>query len=132
MTNNEMEELKLCLESNILPEKGGMFPIIINILSKCSDTLYEADRFKEIFSPFILCRYLSMREDLFPYAEYLSSVFSTSKLSSINFYKLAYKLIPKQRNTFIRYIKKQKSEKDQNKEEIINNKNDIRSNLMEL
>ena len=108
MTKDELKELKLCLESNILSDKGAMFEIIFNILSKCSDTLYNADRFKENFSPFLLCRYLSMRSDLFPYAEYLSTVYSTSKLSNINFYKLAYRLIPKQNNTFIRYIKKKK------------------------
>lgn len=134
MTKEEIDELKLCLESNILPEKGGMFNIIINILTKCSDNLYNADRFKESFSPFLLCRYLSMRSDLFPYAEYLLTVYSTSKLSNINFYKLAYRLIPKQNNTFIRYIKKQKSEKSLDDKEIINNNNNdnIRSNLMEL
>lgn len=132
MTKDELEELKLCLASNILPEKGGMFNIIINILTKSSDTLYEADRFKEIFSPFLLCRYLSMRYDLFPIAEYLSTVFSTVKLSNIDFYKLAYQLVPKQNNIFIRYLKKQKNDKSAIDEEIINNKNDIRSNLMEL
>ena len=132
MTKDELEELKLCLASNILPEKGGMFNIIINILTKSSDTLYEADRFKEIFSPFLLCRYLSMRVDLFPIAEYLSTVFSTAKLSNIDFYKLAYQLVPKQNNIFIRYLKKQKNDKSAIDEEIINNKNDIRSNLMEL
>ena len=132
MTKDELEELKLCLASNILPEKGGMFNIILNILTKSSDSLYEADRFKEIFSPFLLCRYLSMRDDLFPFAEYLSTVFSTSKLSNIEFYKLAYQLVPKQNNIFIRYLKKQKTDKSRIDEEIINNKNDIRSNLMEL
>lgn len=132
MTKEEFEELKLCLESNILSDKGGMFEIIINILGKYSDTLYKADKFNEKFSPFILCRYLSMRDDLFPYAEYCSTVFSTSKLSNIELYKLIYGLIPKQKNMFIRYLKKNKSEKDLNKKEIINNNNDIRSNLMEL
>ena len=132
MTKEEFDELILCLESNILPEKSGMFEILINILSKSSDTLYEAERFKETFSPFILCRYLSMRDDLIPYAEYLSTVFSISKLSNEEFYKLAYQLIPKQKNMFIKYLKKPKGEKVSNKEKIINNKNDIRSNLMEL
>lgn len=132
MTKEEFEELKLCLQSNIIPENGGMFNIIINILTKSSNSLYEAERFKETFSPFLLCRYLSMRDDLFPFAEYLSTILSTSKLSNVEFYKLAYQLIPKQTNSFIRYLKKQKSIKNQNNEEIINNKNDIRSNLMEL
>ena len=132
MYKDQIEELKLCLESNILPEKNVMYAIVFNVLLKCSDTLYNADRFKELFSPFMLCRYLSMREDLFFYAEYLSSVYSTAKLSNVDFYKLAYRLIPKQRSSFIKYIKKQKNDKSTNNEEIINNKNDIRSNLMEL
>lgn len=130
MNKGQIEELKLCLESNILSDKSGMFEIIFNILSKCSDTLYKAERFKEIFSPYLLIRYLSMREDLFFYAEYLSTVYSTSKLSNIDFYKLSYRLIPKQKNTYIRYIKKIKFKKDLDNKKIINN--NIKFNLMEI
>lgn len=126
MTKNE--ELKLRLESNDIQ---AMYEIVINILGKYSNNLYLADNFESIFSPFILCRYLSMRSSLIPYAEYLSTVYSTSKLSNVNFYKLAYSLIPKQSNLFIKYIKKIEKNKKKN-EEIINNKNEINSNLMDL
>lgn len=127
---NKSDELKLRLESN---EVYAMYEIVINILSKYSDNLYKADNFNSIFSPFLLCRFLSMKNDLLPYAEYLSTVYSTSKLSNIDFYKLSYALIPKQNNSFIKYIKKKEKNKTKEKDNIINNNNnEIASNLMEL
>lgn len=127
---NKSDELKLRLESN---EVHAMFEIVINILSKYSDNLYKADNFNSIFSPFLLCRFLSMKNNLLPYAEYLSTVYSTSKLSNIDFYKLSYALIPKQNNSFIKYIKKKEKNKTKEKDNIINNNNnEIASNLMEL
>jgi hypothetical protein len=126
---NKSDELKLRLESN---EVFAMYEIVINILAKYSKNLYLADNFNTLFSPFILCRYLSMKNELLPYAEYLSTVYSTSKLSNVEFYKLAYALIPKQRNSFIRYIKKSEKKKTKTNDNIINNTNDIFSNLMEL
>ena len=130
MTKEELDELKLQLESNVFPDNGGMFCIMINILAKCSDNLYEAEDFYKYFSPYVLCKYLSMREDLMPYGEYLSTVFSTAKLTNLQFYKLAYQLIPKKKFLFIKYLKSQKEEKIENNR--INNKNDILTNLMEL
>lgn len=126
----KLDELKLRLESN---EVLAMYEIVINVLAKYSDDLFLADNFNTIFSPFIMCRYLSMKSDLLPYAEYLSTVYSTSKLSNVEFYKLCYQLIPKQNNHFIKYIKKsgknQASKKDNVKDEVINNN---KINLMEL
>ena len=126
----ELEELQLRIESN---EILSPFEIIINILGKFSDNLYLADNLKKFFSPFMVCRYLSMRNSLLPYAEYLSTVYSTGRLSNIEFYKLVYQLIPKQKNIFISYIKRP-TEHLNNKtdKEIINNKNEICTNLMEI
>jgi len=121
------EELKLKIESN---EIGAMFEIVINILMKYSDDLYNAENFDKIFLPFILCRHLSMRESLIPYAEYLSTINSTSNLTKKQFYKLAYNLIPKQSNSFIKYILKKEKEKIAiNK---INKRNDIKNSLFNL
>ena len=128
---NKSDELKLRLESN---ELLAMYEIIVNILAKYSDNLYEAENFNSLFSPFVTCRYLSMRNELIPYAEYLSTVYSNSKLTNVEFYKLCYNLIPKQKNSFIRYIKKmeKKKTKDDSKSIINNNNNEIATNLMEL
>ena len=123
------DELKLRLESN---EIIAMYEIVINILLKYSDTLYLADNFNSLFTPYILCRYLSMKTSLMPYAEYLNTINSTSKLSNVEFYKLAYALIPKQKNSFIKYIKKIEKKNSKDKDNIINNKNEIVNNLMEL
>jgi hypothetical protein len=126
---NKSDELRLRLESN---EILAMYEIVINILAKYSDSLYTAENFNSIFSPYILCRYLSMKTNLLPYAEYLSTVYSTSKLSNIDFYKLSYNLIPKQPNSFIKYIKKKELKKDKTNKIEINNTNKIYNNLMEL
>ncbi len=123
------DELKLRLESN---DVSAMYEIVINILLKYSDNLYLADEFNSIFSPYILCRYLSMKKSLMPYAEYLNTINSTSKLSNVEFYKLSYALIPKQKNSFIKYIKKAEKKNSKDKDNLINNKNEIVNNLMEL
>lgn len=126
---NKTDELKLRLESN---EVFAMYEIVINILAKYSDNLYVSENFNSLFTPFILCRYLSMKNELIPYAEYLSTVYSTSKLTNVEFYKLAYALIPKQKNSFIRYIKKSEKKKIKANDNIINNTNEIATNLMDL
>ena len=121
------DELKLKIQSN---EISAMYEIVINILMKYTDKLYEAENFEKLFIPYILCRYISMKESLVPIAEYLSSINSTAKLSKIQFYKLAYSLIPKQKNGFIKYILK----KEKNKKEINNNNenNIIENSLFNL
>ena len=73
-----------------------------------------------------------MKTSLMPYAEYLNTINSTSKLSNVEFYKLAYALIPKQKNSFIKYIKKIEKKNTKDKDNLINNKNEIVNNLMEL
>lgn len=118
------DELRLRIESN---EISAMYEIVINMLMKYSEDLYKAENFDKLFIPYILCRYISMKQNLMPIAEYLSKVNSTAKLSKVQFYKLAYKLIPKQQNSFIKYILK----KEKNKKEINNNnENNIVKNLL--
>lgn len=96
-------ELVLKLKSK---EFTAMWEVVVDILLKVSGQLDENTEFTTKFSPFLLCRYLSMREDLLPYAEILNIINSTSKLTQKQFYRLAYKLVPKQRNGFVKYIKK--------------------------
>ena len=102
-------ETILKLKSN---EFSAMWEIVADILLKVSGKLHENPEFQKIFSPFLLCRYLSMRNDLMAYAELLNTINSNSKLSSVQFYKLAYSLIPKQKNSYIKYIKKMKKDKE--------------------
>ena len=110
------KESILRLKSNDI---SAMWEIVENILLKVSDNLYEAENFNKIFSPFLLCRYISMRKDLLGYAVILSQVNSCSKLTNEEFYKFAYELIPKQSNDFIKYIKKQKKEEKTDETELI-------------
>jgi hypothetical protein len=112
------EEIVLKLKSN---EFSAMWEIMIDILLKVSGTLYEnEEEFQKVFSPFLLCRFLSMREDLIGYADLLNTISSNSRLSNKQFYKLAYQLIPKQRNGYIKYIKKLKKDKKKNDNDEIN------------
>jgi hypothetical protein len=120
-------ELKMKLESN---EFSAMFELVIDICMKYSGQLYLSENFEKLFSPYILCRYISMRHSLIGYANILNQVNSTSKLSKKQFYIFAYNLIPKQTNSFIKYIKKK--EKKDNAPSIINNKNDANDTKMNL
>ena len=71
-----------------------------------------------------------MKPSLIVYAEYLNLI--QNVLTSEQFYKLAYKLIPKQKNGYIKYIKKinKKTKINLTDEEI--NSNNISSLLFEL
>ena len=108
-------ELKLKLESH---EFSAMYELVADILQKVSGgNLHECDAFQKVCSPYLLCRYISMREDLIDYAHLLNVVNSNSKLTNEQFYKFAYNLIPKQRNGYIKYIKKPEKKKSKQKED---------------
>lgn len=84
-----------------------MYDIVEDILTKTSGgTICEGENFEKFFTPYMLCRYLSMRAELHQYAEYLSFINSMNSLSNRRFYKLAYNLVPKTDDTWIAYIKK--------------------------
>ena len=120
-------ELKMKLESN---EFSAMFELVIDICMKYSGQLYLSENFEKLFSPYILCRYISMRHSLIGYANILNQINSTSKLTKKQVYIFAYNLIPKQSNSFIKYIKKK--EKKEKAPSIINNKNDANDTKMNL
>lgn len=113
------EELRLKLESN---EFSAMYELVTDILTKTSGgNLHKSPEFSKLFSPFLLCRYISMREDLINYADLLNTINSNSKLTNEQFYKFAYQLIPKQKRDFIKYIKKTGNKNIQKNNNDINN-----------
>jgi hypothetical protein len=104
---NNLEELNLKFESK---EITSFFDCLTDILLKVSNgQLYTYDGFKKYFSKVMICRYLSMKQSLMIYAEYLNKV--QYNLTNEQFYILVYNLIPKQSSGFIKYIKKSKKEK---------------------
>jgi hypothetical protein len=125
------DETRLKLESH---QFDLMWELVLDILLKISGKLFLSENFEKIFSPYILCRYLSMNTRLIDYAIYLNSVNSNSNLSKEQFYKLAYSIIPKQQNSYIKYIKKIKKEDTKNKNDDTNNlKNiELNNNLFEI
>ena len=80
------------------------FDILKNILNKRIPNMESDLEFSSKFSSYMLVRYLSMREDLLPYAEIIQK-FQCSKLDETFVYKWAFRHIPKSKNTFIKYIK---------------------------
>lgn len=83
------------------------------ILTKDKPKEYYLDHaeFDKYFSSYMLARYLSMRQDLIIYARLLNHL-NTAKLSGRNLFDWAWETIPKQRNGYIAYIKKEKKAKD--------------------
>ncbi len=100
------------------------YEIIVDILTKISGgKLHETcSKFNSLFSPFLLCRYLSMKTSLIGYSEILNQLWyrnGNETLSKEQLYILAYNLIPKQHSGFIQYIKKPEKKNEKN----INNSN---------
>ena len=108
MDNNEKKLKQYKIEHL---EIDNFFDCMSDLLLKLTNgKLYKSNDFDKHFSPFMVCRYLSMSKHLLPYAEYLNTV--QTILDKKCFYQLAYSLIPKQKSSFIRYIKKPKKIKD--------------------
>lgn len=93
-----------------------LFDIIGDVLTKKSGQLHTEPDFDKTMSSYMLVRYLSMSDKLSPYVEVLNSIQCT--LDKVQFYKFAYKIIPKQNSGFLKYyVTKPKKKK-------INNDND--------
>ena len=101
--DDQFEKIRLKLEAN---EFEFFYELVIDMLAKISGKLYLSSKFDSLFSPYMLCRYISMRPNLLKYAELLNLVNSVSKLTKIQFYKFAYAVLPKSEYVFIKYIKK--------------------------
>ena len=101
--------------------KKGIFQtpwdIYLDIVQKHSGgTLWKAHNFEEVFSPFMLCRFLSMDKSTVEIASFLSTMEARDILTNAEMYKLAYKLV-KQSNWIPKYIKKDQDKKTAKKEE---------------
>ena len=118
--DNQFDKIRVKLEVN---EFEFFYELVVDMLAKISGKLYLSSKFDSLFSPYMLCRYISMRQDLLKYAELLNFVNSTSKLTKIQFYKLAYAVLPKSEYVFIKYIKKPEvsHEEENNKINDLNN-----------
>jgi hypothetical protein len=129
MAINSQEFLKNKILSG---EIETFFDCLADILLKYSNgKLIESDKFKKVFSPYMLCRYLSMRESLVEYAEYFNLLQGT--LTSEQIYLLAYNSTPKQNTGYIKYLKKtNKSNQEKNQENINSNNDELNINLFEL
>ena len=80
------------------------------LLKKSGGKLPEEPEFGKFMSNFMLVRYLSMQNNLLPYAQILNKYQCT--MSSLEMYTWAYNNIPKQKSAWIKYIsKKKKKEK---------------------
>jgi hypothetical protein len=92
------------------------FDILSDILLKKSGgTLCDHPEFKKVFSSYMLCRYLSMRDSLLKYAELLNRY--QTQIDAEQMYRLAYNIVPKQKSGFIKYIKKIKPKKQKDSDE---------------
>jgi hypothetical protein len=92
-----------------------LFDIIGDVLTKKSGYLHTDPDFDKTMSSYMLVRYLSMSDKLLPYVEVLNSIQCT--LDKVQFYKFAYKIIPKQNSGFIKYyVTKPKKKKAINRD----------------
>lgn len=113
---------------NIKIETGqcdNFYEILTDILTKVSGGNLDktCSKFKTIFTPYMLCRYLSMKSSLSVYGEVINQLWyrnGVEILSKEQVYQLAYQLVPKQKSGYIQYIKKP----EKNKEKTINNLNE--------
>ena len=87
----------------------NFFQIVDDVVTKRDGRLHEDQDFRRHFSSFMLVRYLSMRSSLMPFAEILNNF--QGVLTPEQFYRLAYNMVPKQSNGFIKYIGKKKKTK---------------------
>lgn len=110
----------------------AMWELVVDILTKISGKLDQCEKFQTVFSPYILCRYISMREDLMQYADLLNTFNSNSKLTNAQFYHLAYQLIPKQRNCYVKYIKKIEKKRRKDDDDLIINSFKEKSSLFDI
>lgn len=78
-----------------------LFDIVSDVLTKKSGNLDSDCEFDKNMSNFMLVRFLSMIDKLVPYVEVLNSVQCT--LNKVQFYKFAYKIIPRQSSGHVNY-----------------------------
>lgn len=82
------------------------FDILKNILTKEKENLEDDINFDSVFQPYMLVRYLSMRDSLLPYAGLIQTL-QNAQIDNRTIYQWAYKHIPAG-NPYIKYIAKPK------------------------
>jgi hypothetical protein len=87
-----------------------IFNILNDVIRDKTGNLISEPEFEKDFNTFMLARYLSMRRDLEPFANYLNKY--GSKLSKENLYHYLLKSIPQDNQVFIKYISKTKKKKE--------------------
>lgn len=83
-----------------------IFDLFKDIIKEKRGHLIDDPQFFEVFNLWMVVRWLSMREDLIPYAQWLNKY--GSKMTIENCYHYLLVVIPRQNNYFIKYIKKSK------------------------
>lgn len=81
-----------------------VFDIIKNILNKADGHLEDNPNFDSAFIPYMVNRYLSMRDELIPFACIMQGLMS-AQIDNRTLYQWLYKHIP-QSNPYIKYISK--------------------------
>ena len=102
--------------------KKGVFQtpwdIYLDVLQKHSGgTLWKAYNFEEVFSPYMLCRFLSMDKSTIEAAVFLDVMNSRGVLSNAEMYKLAYKIVKPNGSWIPKYIKKEAEKRSAENEE---------------
>ena len=102
--------------------KKGIFQtpwdIYLDILQKHSGgTLWKAYNFEDVFSPYMLCRFLSMDKSTSDLAVFLDVMNARGVLSNKEMYKLAYKTVKPNGSWIPKYIKKDTDKKAAKKED---------------
>lgn len=86
-----------------------IFDILNDILRDKTGKLHLQPGFEKEFKTFGLAKWLSMRNDLMPYADFLNS--NAKILTKVDAYKALVTMIPPTNSTWIKYIKKDKTDK---------------------
>lgn len=97
---------------NMKKQKLNLFGIIGNILKKTGDKTLDP-YFNESFNLYMIARYISMKPALIEYANFINKY--NGILNKKEIYKYLYKNIPKQKNSYIKYIKKEKNDGKKNR-----------------
>lgn len=87
----------------------NIFDILKDIISLKTGKLHLQPEFKKAFNKFIIIRYLSMDKRFEKIAEELNVYAIQKHITDEDFYLILTEKVPKNRNSFIKYIKKPKN-----------------------
>lgn len=112
MTSNKNSKIETIIE-----EPKNFFDILSDVLLKKSNKkIIQTNTFKKHMSNYMMCRYLSMDDNLLPYITLIQKYMTV--LSSEQFYTWCYDVVPKQKSGFIKYISKSKKIKENKENEL--------------